>query len=384
MVLARSPHYADELLDDIDASSKAAGPSACSRCSATGSARSEGAEVDFTLDELGEKIRVFTTRVDTIYGATCVILAPGASAVAAAADGAGARAAKAMIDAQARKDPGEVEKEGFFTGRYAINPFSGETVPIWVGNFVLMGYGTGAIMAVPAHDERDFEFCTKYGIPMRPVIRPVDGELADASHEGGVHRRRHRREFRRVFADCRAPRRARKMTAKAESEGFGKAAITYRIKDWGISRQRYWGTPIPVIHCPTCGMVPVPDEQLPVVLPLNVEITGKGRSPLADVPEFVNVTCPKCGGAARRETDTMDTFVDSSWYFYRYCDPKNDRAPFDPAKIALLVPDRSVHRRRRARHPAPDLLALLHQGDARHRPDHERRARRSACSRRAW
>jgi leucyl-tRNA synthetase len=243
-----------------------------------------------------------------------------------------------MIDAQARKDPGEIEKEGVFTGHYAINPFSGEKVPIWVGNFVLMGYGTGAIMAVPAHDERDFEFCRKYGIDVRPVIRPHDAELAnvatmtEAFPDDGILE--NSGEFSKLeSADARA-----RMSAKAKRDGFGEKAITFRIKDWGVSRQRYWGTPIPVIHCPVCGVVPVPDDQLPVVLPLNIEITGKGRSPLANVPEFVNVSCPKCGGAARRETDTMDTFVDSSWYFYRYCDPHNDTAPFDSGRIAYWFP----------------------------------------------
>ena len=163
-----------------------------------------------------------------------------------------------------------------------------------------------------------------------------------------------------------AEARAR-MNQKAESEGFGKAAVTYRIKDWGISRQRYWGTPIPVIHCPKGGVVPVPEKDLPVVLPVDVQITGKGRSPLADVPEFVNVKCPKCGGDARRETDTMDTFVDSSWYFYRYCDPQNSHGAVRFEEDRVLVSDRPIHRRRGARHPAPDLLALLHQGDARYR-----------------
>ena len=212
-------------------------------------------------------------------------------------------------------------------------------MPIWVGNFVLMGYGTGAIMAVPAHDERDFEFCTQVRHP-DPARDPARGWRARrcGRDEGAVHRLRHRRELRRVDRPRRAKRRARAMTANAEEKGFGKAAITFRIKDWGISRQRYWGTPIPVIHCAKCGIVPVPEDRLPVVLPLNVEITGKGRSPLANVPEFVNVKCPQCGGAARRETDTMDTFVDSSWYFYRYCDRAQRPAPFDSAKIAYWFP----------------------------------------------
>jgi leucyl-tRNA synthetase len=300
--------------------------------------RSEGAEIDFHLEGSGKPIRVFTTRVDTIYGATCVILAPEHPLVAELASPELRTQVKQMIDARASKGPGDVEKEGLFTGAYAINPFSGERVPIWIGNFVLMGYGTGAIMAVPAHDQRDFEFCKQYGITIRPVVRPVDGVLADvatmkeASGDDGIV------EQSGPYSGLTSAEARRVMSAKAEAENFGKAAVTFRIKDWGISRQRYWGTPIPVIYCPKCGMVPVPERDLPVVLPLKVPIGGKGRSPLENVPEFVNVKCPKCGEPAKRETDTMDTFIDSSWYFYRYCDPHNSSAPFDSKKIAYWFP----------------------------------------------
>jgi leucyl-tRNA synthetase len=296
--------------------------------------RSEGAEIDFSLAETGEPLRVFTTRVDTIYGATCVIVAPEHPLNEKLLDADGKAHAKAMVDARANRDPGDIEKEGFFTGHYAVNPFSGEQVPIWVANFVLMGYGTGAIMAVPAHDERDFEFCRKYGIAVRPVVRPVDGTLAiepgmkDAFTEYGIA------ENTGQWSGLTTEEARRQMAAYAKERGFGEPAITFRIKDWGISRQRYWGTPIPVIHCPKCGVVPVPEDQLPVILPERIEITGTGRSPLENVPEFVNVNCPRCGEAARRETDTMDTFIDSSWYFYRYCDAHNSAMPFDPAKIA--------------------------------------------------
>ena len=326
-------HYAEQLLDDI-AALEGNWPDRVLTMQRNWIGRSEGAEVDFTLAETGEKIRVFTTRIDTIYGATCVILAPEHALTAKLLDDAGKARAKGMVDARANRDPGDIEKEGFFSGHYAVNPFSGERVPIWVANFVLMGYGTGAIMAVPAHDERDFEFCRKYDIAVRPVIRPEDGELAV---EPGMQA---------PFTDYgvtansgewsgRPSRQARHdMAAYADQHGFGKEAITYRIKDWGISRQRYWGTPIPVIHCPSCGVVPVPEEQLPVILPDKIDITGTGRSPLENVASFVNVNCPKCGGAARRETDTMDTFIDSSWYFYRYCDSHNSKAPYDSAKIA--------------------------------------------------
>jgi leucyl-tRNA synthetase len=300
--------------------------------------RSEGGEIDFHLEGSGAPIRVFTTRVDTIFGATCVILAPEHPLVSELVRGETKAQVKHMIDARAAKGPGDIEKEGLFTGKYAVNPYSGAKVPIWIGNFVLMGYGTGAIMAVPAHDQRDFEFCKQYGIPIRPVIRPQDGPLADAatmkeafSDDGVV-------ENSGPFSGLPSEEARRGMTAKAEAEGFGKAAVTFRIKDWGISRQRYWGTPIPIIYCPNCGMVPVPEKDLPVVLPLSIPITGKGRSPLENVPEFMNVKCPKCGADARRESDTMDTFIDSSWYFYRYCDPHNSNAPFDSKKIAYWFP----------------------------------------------
>ena len=325
--------YADQLLTDMQ-QLEGGWPERVLTMQRNWIGRSEGAEIDFMLAETGEHIRVFTTRVDTIFGATCVILAPEHPLNETLLDAAGKARAKAMVDARAGRDPGDIEKEGFFSGHYALNPYSNERVPIWIGNFVLMGYGTGAIMAVPAHDERDFEFCRKYGIPIRPVISPVDGPLAvepgmkEAFTEDGIL------ENSGPWSGLPGDEARRRMSAYAREHGFGDAAITYRIKDWGISRQRYWGTPIPVIHCAQCGVVPVPENQLPVILPDQVEITGTGRSPLENVPEFVNVACPRCGGTARRETDTMDTFIDSSWYFYRYCDPRNDRMPFDPAKIA--------------------------------------------------
>jgi leucyl-tRNA synthetase len=300
--------------------------------------RSEGADIDFRLEATGVPIRVFTTRVDTIYGATCVILAPEHPWAAELASGDLKAQLKRMIDSRAAKGPGDLEKEGLFTGKYAINPYSGEKIPIWIGNFVLMGYGTGAIMAVPAHDQRDFEFCKQYGIAIRPVIRRAEGALADAvtlkealPDDGIV-------ENSGPYSGLPSAAARRVMSARAESQGFGKAAVTYRIQDWGISRQRYWGTPIPVIYCRKCGIVPVPEKDLPVVLPLGIPITGKGRSPLENIPEFMNVKCPKCGEAARRESDTMDTFIDSSWYFYRYCDPHNSAAPFDSKKIAYWFP----------------------------------------------
>jgi len=332
----RTTAYAEDLLKDI-AQLEGAWPERVLTMQRNWIGRSEGAEVDFLVEGYGP-VRVFTTRIDTIYGATCMILAPEHAIVATKLDPELQARAKAMVDARAQQGPGDVAKEGFDTGLQAVNPFNGERIPVWVGNFVLMGYGTGAIMAVPAHDQRDFEFCRTYGIAIRPVIRPVDGPTPDpaamtvASGDYGIV------ENSGPYSGMTSEEARREMAARAEREGFGKAAVTYRLKDWGVSRQRYWGTPIPVIHCPEHGVVPVPDDQLPVLLPRQIQITGQGRSPLDEVPEFVNVACPKCGAPARRETDTMDTFVDSSWYFYRYCDAHNSTAPYDPKKIAYWFP----------------------------------------------
>jgi leucyl-tRNA synthetase len=309
--------------------------------------RSEGARVRFEL-EAGAGIDVFTTRIDTIYGGTFLLLAPEHPLVQrwAAETPAGESTARAFKDdlrrfqAQDRtaRMTGDVEKEGFDTGRRAINPFTGKQVPIWVANFVLVEYGTGAVMGVPAHDQRDFEFARKYGLPITVVVRPPDGPIpavetmTEAVSNDGVLV--NSRPYDGLDSD---PAR-RAITADAQKRGIGEPTIHYRLKDWGISRQRYWGTPIPVIYCEKCGIVPVPDKDLPVLLPKTAEFTGRGDSPLAHIPEFVNTTCPTCDGPARRETDTMDTFVDSSWYFYRFCDPKNTELPFDPAKVAYWGP----------------------------------------------
>ena len=297
--------------------------------------RSTGTEVDFTLEGDGDTIRVFTTRVDTIFGATCLILAPLHPLVGRF--GFGDRG-QAMATAAATKSPDDLEKEGFFTGRYAVNPYSGRKVPIWVGNFVVMTYGTGAIMAVPAHDQRDFEFCRKHGIDIVPVIRPSDGELArpedmeEAFCGYGIV------ECSGEFSGMDSTAAISRMSDRAEAAGFGNAAVTFRLRDWGVSRQRYWGTPIPMVHCPECGIVPVPDAELPVVLPTNVSLTGTGESPLREVEDFVKVDCPLCGRPAERESDTMDTFVDSSWYFYRYTDARNAEAPFSIGTAAAWFP----------------------------------------------
>ncbi len=235
----------------------------------------------------------------------------------------------------------DLEKHGFPTGRFATNPFSQEQIPIWVANYVLMEYGTGAVMSVPAHDERDFEFANKYKLETKIVVLPR--QINDAE---GVQKEPllpYTEESSLLinsgeFSGLGCQEAQQKMAAFAQEKGFGKPSVTYRLKDWGISRQRYWGTPIPIIYCPTDGLVPVPEDQLPVLLPEKIDITQEGGSPLARVPQFARVPCPKCGGIARRETDTMDTFVDSSWYFYRYTDPKNSSAPFDTDTVAYWFP----------------------------------------------
>jgi leucyl-tRNA synthetase len=308
--------------------------------------RSQGARVKFNVCDVAgvPPIEIFTTRIDTIYGATAIILAPTHPLVAKLLEGSSIRSGAEAQLAQMRQtsvkteDLATAEKVGVFTGRHALNPFSGERIPIWVGNFVLMEYGTGAIMAVPAHDARDFEFCQKYHLPIRVVVQPVNGtpldekSLKESFGDYGV-------SFHSgIFSGLPSEEAIQKMVAFAEQGGFGRGEIVFRLRDWGISRQRYWGTPIPVVYCPEHGMQPVPDSDLPVLLPPNPKLTGEGESPLASTPEFVNTTCPKCGGPARRETDTMDTFVDSSWYFYRYCDPHNDKVPFDRAKVSYWFP----------------------------------------------
>jgi leucyl-tRNA synthetase len=310
--------------------------------------KSQGARVKFAVADVtsAEPVEIFTTRIDTIYGATAVILAPTHPLVGKLLEGSPVSAQSEALLARMRQnslraeDLATAEKEGFFTGRYALSPFSGEKIPIWVGNFVLMEYGTGAIMAVPAHDQRDFEFCRKYGLPVRVVVQPAEGPpLVEEKMTAAFDEHRQGRLANSGPYDGLSPDEAIvKMTAAAESKGIGRAETVFRLRDWGISRQRYWGTPIPVVYCAKDGMVAVPDRDLPVVLPPNPNLTGMGESPLAATPEFVNTMCPRCGGPARRETDTMDTFVDSSWYFYRYCDPHNDSAPFDSAKVGYWFP----------------------------------------------
>ena len=323
----RISQYSQELLDDLD--TMTGWPERVLTMQRNWIGRSEGAFVDFQTVEAGS-IRVFTTRIDTIYGASFVALAPDHPAVAKLLAGSPeAAGVRRFLDELRRAPVGEKlsaerGKEGVFSGRHAVNPFTGQQVPIWVANFVLMEYGTGAIMGVPAHDERDFEFATRYGLPIPQVIAPVEGpapELPFTSSDG-------RTIDSGRFSGLPCVEATRVMTRWAVEHGFGEASVQFRLKDWGISRQRYWGTPIPMIHCARCGIVPVNESDLPVLLPEDITLTGTGGSPLEASPAFSKAVCPQCGGAARRETDTMDTFMDSSWYFYRYLDPGNTEAPY--------------------------------------------------------
>ncbi len=341
----RTTKYADELLNGLD--QLEGWPEKVRTMQRNWIGRSEGAMVDFKIDgpsrRAGDKITVFTTRIDTIFGATSIQLAPEHPLAPDLVGNDPSLHAKVedLIREQARARAADdfetMEKHGVFTGRYAINPFNQEKVPIWVANYILTGYGTGAIMSVPAHDERDYEFAQKYGIDVRVVILPRrTGEREEPmipyTHKDSMLI--NSGEFNELSNEEAVVR----MTAYAERHGFGKGTVTYRLKDWGISRQRYWGTPIPMLYCEKCGIVPVPEDQLPVLLPENVDITLQGGSPLGRVPEFVNATCPQCGGAARRETDTMDTFVDSSWYFYRYTNAQLNDRPLDTATVDYWFP----------------------------------------------
>ena len=321
--------------------------------------KSTGTLVDFSVEGLDEPIRVFTTRVDTIFGCTAVFLAPEHPAVRKFISRSKApeklRADIELIHASALGGEARAagEKKGVDTGFLARNPYSGELVPIWVANFVLMEYGTGAVMAVPAHDQRDFEFATAYKLPIRIVVVPVEEPveagfgstslIAPSPSKGKPAPTQAFVEYGRLvhsgaYSDVASEQAIERMTLDAEAKGFGIGTVQYRLKDWGISRQRYWGTPIPMIYCDACGIVPVPERDLPVLLPEVAKLTGEGQSPLGSVPEFVNTKCPKCGGAARRETDTMDTFVDSSWYFYRYTDPEIRTAPVNRDAVRYWFP----------------------------------------------
>ncbi len=339
----RTTAYAEELLEGLEKLKN--WPERITSMQRNWIGRSEGCNLIFPVAGGAiEPIKVFTTRADTVYGATYMVLAPEHPAVETLTSDGQRDQVEAFKERMRRVDKAvrtdaATEKEGVWTGAYAVNPFTDEQIPIWIANFVLAEYGSGAVMSVPAHDQRDFEFAKRYDIAIRVVIQPEQGERLDVGGmseaytadgvlcDSGPHDGKTSAEARRDIA------------AIVESEGQGGGAtVGYHLRDWGISRQRYWGTPIPMIHCKECGIVPVPYEQLPVVLPEEAPLTGTGEAPLAKLPEFVETTCPSCGGPARRETDTMDTFVDSSWYFARYMDPHDDQAPFERSSADRWLP----------------------------------------------
>jgi len=307
--------------------------------------RSEGASIEFEIAETGDRLEVFTTRPDTLWGVTFFVFAlehPLVTKLAAAGGPEVEAATREMLDrlqATPLTNREQAEsREGVALGAHAVNPVTGEQVPCFVAPYVLMEYGTGAVMGVPAHDQRDFEFAREHDLPIRVAIQPEEGATRDPDRMSEAHDHEGVMVNSGPFNGVRSPESIGRVIEWLEEEGKGRAAITYRLRDWLISRQRYWGAPIPVIHCPSCGEVGVPVQDLPVVLPEDVDFQPGGESPLARDPEFVNVVCPRCGGAARRDTDTMDTFVDSSWYFLRYCSPGRDDVAFDPADVARWMP----------------------------------------------
>lgn len=334
--------YAEELLHDID--DKLQGwPERVKVMQKEWIGKSEGAYIDFNIDGRQEKIRIFTTRPDTIYGATFMSLACEHPLVRELAKGTGqAEVVEAFIAKTAHisheaRIAGDYEKEGAFTGAYCINPMTGEKIPVYVANFVLMDYGTGAVMAVPAHDQRDFEFAKKYKLPIRVVIQPKEkklgaSEMIEAWEGPGIL------VESGAFIGMKNDIAIKTIAEYLATKKVGMPTVTYRLKDWCLSRQRYWGAPIPIMYCDECGTVPVPEKDLPVILPHDVEFTGEGGSPIAKLESFVNTTCPKCGAGARRETDTMDTFVESSWYMLRYACPKYNKGPVDPKMMDYWLP----------------------------------------------
>jgi leucyl-tRNA synthetase len=335
----RITDYADALLDEMELLEE--WPDRVLTMQRNWIGRSEGADVTFRIDDLGEELEVFTTRPDTLFGATFMVLAPEHPLVPHLVEGTEHEAS--VLDyvrhsgARSAVEREEKEKDGVFTGRHALNPVNGERIPIWVADYVLMEYGTGAIMAVPGHDERDYAFAERYRLEIRHVVEPVEG---DAPAEGAfsAHTANERLVNSGDFSGMPAPEGGRAIVEKLTEQGLARSLIRYRLRDWLLSRQRYWGAPIPVVYCDACGIVPVSYEDLPVLLPEVTEYLPKGRSPLAAAEDWVRTTCPTCDGEARRETDTMDTFVDSSWYFLRYADPHNDRSPFDREIVDYWLP----------------------------------------------
>src|SRR3954463_62040 len=325
--------YADELLDEM--ALLESWPERVLAMQRNWIGRSEGAELLFRVDELDLDIPVFTTRADTVFGATFFVLAPEHPLVPKLVDGTEQESAVLeyvrRTAARSFAERGEKEKDGVFTCRHATNPANGERIPIWVADYVLMEYGTGAIMAVPAHDDRDYDFAQALGLPVRRGVAGRDDDELPWAGEGVAV---NSGEFDGLpTAEAKAA-----IVERLDREGVGHASVNYRLRDWLISRQRYWGCPIPVVYCDECGMSPVPESELPVLLPDVEDYAPQGRSPLAAAENWVRTTCPSCGGEARRETDTMDTFVDSSWYFLRYCDAQNDEAAWDPAAVGWWMP----------------------------------------------
>jgi leucyl-tRNA synthetase len=335
--------YAEQLLQDLDQLD--GWPERVRLMQENWIGKSTGAEVVFQT-EAGDALPVFTTRPDTLWGATFMVLSPEHPLVEklttdAQAETVNAYRAESAAKSEIDRTADDREKTGVWTGSYAINPVNNEKIPIWIADYVLMGYGTGAIMAVPAHDQRDFEFAKKFNLPIKVVVQPADQAIdADSMTEAYPHEgvMVHSGPLDGVAAGKGAGQSVEAAVQWLESNGKGKGTASYRLRDWLISRQRYWGCPIPVVHCPSCGTVPVPDAELPVLLPENVEFTGRGPSPLAQLEDWINVPCPTCGTPARRETDTMDTFICSSWYFLRYPDARNDQQVFDSTKTNDWMP----------------------------------------------
>jgi leucyl-tRNA synthetase len=320
----RITDYAQALLDDLDTVDW---PESIKARQRNWIGRSEGAAIDFRIEEWDENVPVFTTRPDTLYGATFFVLAPEHELIARIESDEVREYVRHAAAKKTEERAAAVDKTGVFTGLHVVNPANDERLPVYVADYVLTDYGTGAIMAVPAHDQRDFDFATAFGLPVRHVVRPADGAVDESvpyveHSEDGVL------VNSGEFDGLPAPEGGRRIVEKLAVDGGGRFTLNYRLRDWGFSRQRYWGCPIPIVYCDTCGIVPVPDDQLPVVLPEVEDYKPKGKPPLAQAEDWVNVPCPSCGAPGRRETETMDTFVDSSWYFLRYCDPSNDAAPF--------------------------------------------------------
>jgi leucyl-tRNA synthetase len=321
----RTTDYAQAMLDDLETLDW---PEHIKARQRNWIGRSDGAEIVFRIEELDEDVPVFTTRPDTLFGSTFFVLAPEHELVARIDSPEVREYVRRAVAKKTEERAAAEEKTGVFTDLHAVNPVNAERIPVYVADYVLMDYGTGAIMAVPAHDERDFEFARAFGLPVRQVVRPA-GEAVDEDRPYVGHTEGEVLVNSGEFDGLPASDGGRRIVEKLAAEGEGRFAVNFRLRDWGFSRQRYWGCPIPVVYCDDCGLVPVPEDQLPVVLPDVEDYKPKGRPPLAQAEDWVRVSCPSCGGEARRETETMDTFVDSSWYFLRYCDPQNDRAPFD-------------------------------------------------------